>query len=71
MDAQYRLSGEQLRQIELDLTEMCVRADEMFRLLTAGFGDADPRAIRAEELMAAIQRLQWAMERTDDVEAGG
>ena len=52
---------------------MQVRADEMFHLLTAGFGDADQRAIRAEELTAAIQRLQWAMERTDEdhVAAGG
>ena len=32
--------------------------------MTAGYGDSDPRAIRAGELNAAIQRLQWELDRS-------
>jgi hypothetical protein len=63
MAAKYPLTTEQYRQIELDLAEMRVRADEIFHLMSAGCGESDPRTSRAEEVAAAIQRLQWAMER--------
>jgi hypothetical protein len=47
-----------------DLEEMKVRSDEMASLLAAGLGDEDQRTLRAQEVSAAIQRLQWAMERS-------
>ena len=57
------LTKEQLRQMKRDLDEMKVRADEMASLLGTGFGAEDQRALRAQELSAAIQRLQWAFDR--------
>jgi hypothetical protein len=62
----YPLTVEQFRQIEQDLAEMRVRAEEIFHLMSAGCGESDPRTSRAEEVTGAIQRLQWAMERTAD-----
>ena len=66
MAANYPLTVEQLSQIEQDLAEMRVRAEEIFHLMNAGCGESDPRTSRAEELTGAIQRLQWAMERMAD-----
>lgn len=40
------------------------RAEEIARLMAAGYGASDPKAIRAGELNAAIQRLQWELERS-------
>ena len=63
MPAKYPLTAEQFRQIERDLAEMRVRAEEIFHLMSAGCGESDPRTSRAEEVTGAIQRLQWAIER--------
>ena len=40
------------------------RAEEISRLMAAGYGAGDPKAIRAGELNSAIQRLQWELERS-------
>ena len=40
------------------------RAEEIAKLMAAGYGVSDPRAVRAGELNAAIQRLQWELERS-------
>jgi hypothetical protein len=40
------------------------RAEEISRLMTAGYGASDAKAIRAGELNSAIQRLQWELERS-------
>ena len=40
------------------------RAEEISRLMAAGYGASDPKAIRAGELNSAIQRLQWELERS-------
>ena len=66
MAAKYPLTAEQFHQIERDLAEMRVRAEEIFHLMAAGCGESDPRTARAEEVTGAIQRLQWAMERMTD-----
>ena len=63
MATQNPITEAQLRQMERDLEEMLIRADEMAALLAAGVGASDQRAIRAQELSSAIQRLQWALER--------
>ena len=39
------------------------RAEEIAQLMTAGYGPSDRKAVRADELNAAIQRLQWELER--------
>ena len=59
----YPLTVSQLRQAKEELAAMQQRAEEISQLMTAGYGDSDPRAIRAGELNAAIQRLQWELER--------
>ena len=64
MPDQYPLTVAQLRQAKEELSAMKDRAEKISRLMTAGYGDSDPRTIRAGELNAAIQRLQWELERS-------
>lgn len=67
MEDRYPLTVAQLRQTREELAGMQERAGEIARLMTAGYGASDPKAIRAGELNSAIQRLQWELERS----AGG
>ena len=60
----YPLTVSQLRQAKEELAAMQQRAEEISQLMTAGYGDSDPRAIRAGEVNAAIQRLQWELDRS-------
>jgi hypothetical protein len=64
MQDRYPLTISQLRQAREELAAMKQRAEEISQLMTAGYGDSDPRAIRAGELNAAIQRLQWELDRS-------
>ena len=64
MQDRYPLTVAQLRKTKEDLAAMQERAEEISRLMTAGYGAADPKAIRAGELNSAIQRLQWELERS-------
>jgi hypothetical protein len=63
MSEHYPLTNEQLQQIRQDLAEMKVRAEEIAHLMEAGFGEGHQKTIRAGELNAAVQRLQWEFER--------
>ena len=63
MADRYPLTIEQLRQVKLDLAGMKERAEEISQLMSAGYGEGDPRAVRAAEVNAALQRLQWEMDR--------
>jgi hypothetical protein len=63
MSDRYPLTISQLRQAKEDLAAMQERAEEISKLMTAGYGSSDPRAIRAGEVNAAIQRMQWELER--------
>jgi hypothetical protein len=64
MQDRYPLTIAQLRQARKDLAAMKDRADEISQLMMAGYGISDPRTIRAGELNAAIQRLQWELDRS-------
>jgi hypothetical protein len=64
MQDQYPLTISQVRQAKDELAEMKERAEELSQLLAAGYGASDPKAIRAGELNAAIQRLQWELDRS-------
>ena len=64
MSDRYPLTIAQLRQTKDDLTAMKEQAEEISRLISAGYGDADAKAIRAGELNSAIQRLIWELERS-------
>jgi hypothetical protein len=57
------LSVRQLQQVQEDMTELADRAEEITKLMLAAYGPEDLRSVRAEEICAAIQRLQWAIER--------
>ena len=65
----YALSNDQLQVVQRDILEMNARADELAQLLAAAFGETDQRAIRAKEIDAAFQRLQWAMQRSHAAKA--
>jgi hypothetical protein len=64
MQDRYPLTVAQLRRTKEDLAAMQERAEEISRLMTAGYGASDPKAIRAGELNSAIQRLEWELERS-------
>jgi hypothetical protein len=64
MQDRYPLTVAQLRQAKEDLAAMKERAAEISQLMAAGYGVSDQKAIRADELNAAIQRLQWELERS-------
>jgi hypothetical protein len=66
MQDRYPLTISQLRQAKEELAAMKQRAEEISQLMVAGYGVSDPRAIRAGELYAAIQRLQWELDRSGD-----
>ena len=59
----YPLTLDQVRQANADICEIAQRAEELAQLLCAGYGECDSRAVRAQEAHAAIQRLQWEMDR--------
>ena len=65
----YPLTNDQLQDVQRDTLEMNARADELAQLLAAAFGETDQRAIRAKEIDAAFQRLQWAMQRSNAAKA--
>jgi hypothetical protein len=52
-----------LQQVNQDVAELTHHAQEIAKILVAAYGLEDPRAVRAQEISDAIQRLQWAMER--------
>ena len=66
MQDRYPLTIAQLRQAKEDLAEMQERAEEIARVMAAGYGASDPKSVRAGELSSAIQRLQWELERSAD-----
>jgi hypothetical protein len=61
------LSIQQLQQVQEDMTELAHRAEEIENLMLAAYVPQDPQAVRAQEICAAIQRLQWAMERQSHI----
>ena len=65
MPDRYPLTIDQLRQVEKDLAEMKTRAEEISQLMEAVYGNADPKTMRAQDVSAVIQRLQWELERDD------
>ena len=64
MQDRYPLTVAQLRRTKEDLAAIQESAEEISRLMAAGYGPSDPKAIRAGELNSAIQRLQWELERS-------
>lgn len=63
MDKRYPPTIDQIRQAKQDLAEMKERSEAIAGFMSAGYGPDDPRAIRAQEVAAAFQRLLWEIER--------
>jgi hypothetical protein len=61
----YPLTNDQIQEFQQDVLEMETRSDEIARLLSAALGEDDQRTIRAKEINAAFQRLQWEMQRSN------
>jgi hypothetical protein len=69
-EAHYALSVSQSAQLDRDLTEMRDRAEEIANLVAASFGCDTNIAIRAAEVDAALQRLQWCLDRERAAKSG-
>jgi hypothetical protein len=63
MSDQEPLSIRQLQQVQEDVAELADRAGKITKHMFAAYGQEDPRVVRAQEVGAAIQRLQWEIER--------
>ena len=54
----------QILQATEDIAQLAYRAECIAKLLSEAYGSEDRRTVRAQEVRDAIQRLQWAMERS-------
>jgi hypothetical protein len=61
----YPMTKEQREILDGDLAAIVKNLGDISTLLNACYGEKDPRAARAEESQAALQRLLWALERQD------
>jgi hypothetical protein len=59
----YPMTKEQRESLNQDLATIMESLSDISILLNACYGSKDPRAARAEEAQAALQRLLWALER--------
>ena len=49
--------------LNVQLTMLRAHIDELARSLANDYGESDETTLRAEQLSAAIQRLEWALQR--------
>jgi hypothetical protein len=63
MEDRFPLTIAQLHQNAIDIAQMAELAEEIALLMSAAHGESDPRAVRAQEVKGAIQRLQWEIDR--------
>lgn len=59
------MTKEQREILDQNLATIVENLGDISTLLNACYGEKDPRAGRAEESQAALQRLLWALERQD------
>jgi hypothetical protein len=69
-DLHHPLSIRQLQEVNQDVAELTERAEEVTKILRAACGREDPRAVRAQEVCDALQRLRWAIERDPNTANG-
>lgn len=70
MADRYPLTIDQVRQTKQSVAVMTEQAAEIAQLLSAVYGEADPKTVRAQEAHAALLRLQTEMQRADDATVG-
>lgn len=59
------LTADQAVQLRRDLTLIEERLQDIAILMRICYGDDSQAVIRADEISAALQRLKWALERTN------
>src|SRR5215471_15578190 len=59
MTGGYPLTIAKIRRTNLKIATIEAEAAEIAQLLSAAYGASDPKVIRAKEVLAAVQRLQW------------
>ena len=59
------LTAEQAVQLRHDLTLVEERLQDIAILMRVSYGEESQPVIRADETAAALQRLKWALERTN------
>jgi hypothetical protein len=67
----YPMTKEQREILDHRLATIMEDLDDTANLLNACYGDKDPRAARAEEAQAAMQRLLWALARQTQLTTSG
>jgi hypothetical protein len=63
------LTASQSKQLMQDVAAIQELATAIEDTLGAAFGEVDSRAVRAQQVAAAIQRLEWALSRSDPDQA--
>ena len=64
-DDVHPLTNEQKVQLRCDLTLVEKRLEDIVILMRVCYGEESQAVIRADETAAALQRLKWALERTN------
>ena len=59
------MSIQQRRILKQDLTELREKLAEVVSSIRAGYGENTEPFVRAEETAAALQRLEWVLEREE------
>jgi|ERR1700682_4477848 hypothetical protein len=67
----YPMTKEQREILDHRLATIMEDLGDTANLVNACYGDKDPRAARAEEAQAAVQRLLWALERQTQLTTSG
>ncbi len=64
-DKRYPMTQEQRQLLQQDIAEAKTKLEEIASLVRTCCGDETEPGIRAAEMLAALQRLQWAIERAE------
>jgi len=67
----HKMTKDQRQTLDQDLATIMESLGSIANLLRACYGDADPSVYRAEEALAAVQRLLWALERKSQTATSG
>lgn len=63
----YPLTVEQRKQLGQDLAHIREEVQAITAMMCACYGSESPRAIRASEVAGAMQRLEWELERSEEI----
>jgi hypothetical protein len=67
MAKRYPPTKEQMSDLTKQMAKLRRICDEVRSGIVTIYGDEDPRASRAGEVCASVQRLEWALERSEPI----